>query len=82
MKARIPLPGNTCDQPYPGAPVGQCGGRFRASRPGGFGAAADATAAHLPDGRRATLEVAGHVADPAVLAPMLADFYTDVADRG
>lgn len=47
-----------------------------------FGAAADATAAHLPDGRRATLEVAGHVADPAVLAPMLADFYTDVADGG
>lgn len=40
-----------------------------------FGAAADATAALLPDARRRTFEVAGHVADPAVLGPLLADFY-------
>ena len=42
-----------------------------------FGAAADATAHHLPDGRRATIELSGHVADPAVLGPVLARFYTD-----
>lgn len=40
-----------------------------------FGAAADATAAHLPDARRTTLEVAGHVADPALLGPVLTTFY-------
>jgi hypothetical protein len=40
-----------------------------------FGAAADATADHLPDARRATIEAAGHVADPALLGPMLAAFY-------
>lgn len=39
-----------------------------------FAAAADATAACLPNARRATLEVEGHIADPAVLAPLLADF--------
>lgn len=43
---------------------------------GFFGAAADATAACLPHARRATLEVAGHVADPGVLAPLLTEFYT------
>ena len=41
-----------------------------------FGAAADATAAHLPHARRTTIEVAGHVPDPALLGPVLADFYT------
>lgn len=41
-----------------------------------FGAAADATAALLPDGRRSTIEVAGHVADPDVLGPVLVDFYS------
>lgn len=41
-----------------------------------FGAAADATAAHLPDARRTTIEVAGHVADPALLGPVLATFFT------
>lgn len=40
-----------------------------------FGAAADAAAAALPDARRLTIEVAGHVADPALLAPRLANFY-------
>lgn len=40
-----------------------------------FGAAADATADHLPDARRATIEAAGHVADPALLGSMLAAFY-------
>ncbi|WP_116951039.1 alpha/beta fold hydrolase [Jiangella endophytica] len=40
-----------------------------------FGAAADAAAAALPDARRLTVEVAGHVADPALLAPRLAEFY-------
>ncbi|MBY6686126.1 alpha/beta hydrolase [Rhodococcus sp. BP-149] len=40
-----------------------------------FGAAADAAAAALPDARRATLEVEGHVADPAVLGPLLEKFY-------
>lgn len=42
-----------------------------------FGAAADSTAAALPDARRVTIEVAGHVADPAQLGPILADFYLD-----
>jgi alpha-beta hydrolase superfamily lysophospholipase len=41
-----------------------------------FGAAADATAACLPDARRTTIEVAGHVADPARLGPILTNFYT------
>jgi len=41
-----------------------------------FGAAADAAAACLPDARRLTIEVAGHVADPALLAPRLTEFYS------
>jgi alpha/beta hydrolase family protein len=41
-----------------------------------FGAAADAAAACLPNARRLTIEVAGHVADPRVLGPHLAEFYT------
>lgn len=41
-----------------------------------FGAAADAAAAALPDARRDTLEVTGHVADPAVLGPILERFLT------
>lgn len=41
-----------------------------------FGATADATAALIPDAKRTTIEVAGHVADPALLGPILADFYT------
>lgn len=40
-----------------------------------FGAAADAAAAALPDARRLTLQVRGHVADPAALAPVLSAFY-------
>lgn len=40
-----------------------------------FGAAADEAAQHLRDPRRATIEVAGHIPDPAVLGPILADFY-------
>lgn len=40
-----------------------------------FGAGADAAAACLPDARRFTVEVAGHVADPAVVAPRLTEFY-------
>ncbi|MBB5791325.1 alpha/beta hydrolase [Jiangella mangrovi] len=40
-----------------------------------FGAAADAAADALPDARRLTVEIAGHVADPALLAPKLAEFY-------
>jgi pimeloyl-ACP methyl ester carboxylesterase len=39
-----------------------------------FGAAADAVAAALPDARRETLEVRGHVADPAVLGPIVSGF--------
>jgi pimeloyl-ACP methyl ester carboxylesterase len=42
-----------------------------------FGAAADTAATHLPDGRRVTIEVAGHVPDPALLGPVLADFYRE-----
>lgn len=42
-----------------------------------FGAAADAAAAHLVDGRRVTIEVAGHVPDPALVGPVLATFYSD-----
>ncbi|PRX97209.1 alpha/beta fold hydrolase [Allonocardiopsis opalescens] len=41
-----------------------------------FGAAADAAAAQLPDGRRSTVEVPGHVPDPARLGPVLTAFYT------
>lgn len=41
-----------------------------------FGAAADAAAAYLPNAERLTIEVAGHVADPAVLGPHLSRFYT------
>ncbi|ACQ80337.1 conserved hypothetical protein [Beutenbergia cavernae DSM 12333] len=41
-----------------------------------FGAAADATTALLPNSRRVTLEVAGHIADAGLLGPLLADFYT------
>lgn len=40
-----------------------------------FGAAADAVAAALPDARRDTLEVDGHVADPAVLGPVVGAFF-------
>lgn len=40
-----------------------------------FGAAADATAASLPNARRATLDGPGHVPDPAVLGPVLTAFY-------
>ncbi|MBZ2197546.1 alpha/beta fold hydrolase [Occultella gossypii] len=42
-----------------------------------FGRAADAAAALLPSGRRATVTVAGHVAEPALLGPILTDFYND-----
>ena len=41
-----------------------------------FGAAADEAAAVLPHGRRATVDVAGHVADPLRLGPILTTFYT------
>ncbi|MBU2667043.1 alpha/beta fold hydrolase [Actinoplanes bogorensis] len=40
-----------------------------------FDAAAEATAAALPDARRETLPAEGHVADPAVLGPVLSAFY-------
>lgn len=40
-----------------------------------FGAAADAAAAQLPRGSRTTIEVTGHVPDPAVLGPILTAFY-------
>jgi len=40
-----------------------------------FGAAADAAAAVLADARRDTLAVEGHVADPAVLGPILRSFF-------
>ncbi|MEU5551072.1 alpha/beta fold hydrolase [Micromonospora sp. NPDC047793] len=42
-----------------------------------FGAAADAAAAALPDARRHTLTVEGHVADPAVLGPALRTFFAN-----
>ncbi len=42
-----------------------------------YTAAADAVAELLPDARRTTIEVAGHIADPAVVGPILAGFYTD-----
>lgn len=41
-----------------------------------FGAAADAAAAHLPNARRTTVEVAGHIPEPTVLGPILTSFYT------
>lgn len=41
-----------------------------------FGAAADATAEHLPHAHRTTIEVPGHIPDPATLAPVLTAFYT------
>lgn len=41
-----------------------------------FGVAANAAAALLPDARRTTIQIAGHVADPAVLGPVLTDFFT------
>lgn len=41
-----------------------------------FGAAADASAALLPHARRETIEVAGHIADPDRLGPILKRFYT------
>ncbi|SHI38721.1 Pimeloyl-ACP methyl ester carboxylesterase [Nocardiopsis flavescens] len=43
---------------------------------GFFAAAADAAAHALPHGRRATLDVAGHVPDPAALGSLLTGFYT------
>ncbi|WP_229053466.1 alpha/beta fold hydrolase [Aeromicrobium sp. Leaf350] len=45
-----------------------------------FGAAADAAAAALPDARRDTLEVQGHVADPTVLGPLLRGFFDGARD--
>ena len=30
----------------------------------------------LPQARRATIELPGHVPDPALLGPVLSDFYT------
>ena len=41
-----------------------------------FGAAADTVAASLPNARRATIELVGHIPNPAVLGPILSDFYT------
>ncbi|MGL5852341.1 MAG: alpha/beta fold hydrolase [Phycicoccus sp.] len=41
-----------------------------------FAAAADAAAGLLPDARRATIEVPGHVADPTLLGPILTAFFT------
>ncbi|MTD13561.1 alpha/beta fold hydrolase [Nakamurella sp. YIM 132087] len=40
-----------------------------------FGAAADVAAGLVPDARRVTIEVPGHVADPGLLGPVLTDFY-------
>jgi hypothetical protein len=40
-----------------------------------FSAAADAIVRAVPRGRRLVVETASHVADPAVLAPVLADFF-------
>jgi len=39
-----------------------------------FGAAADLTASLLPDAHRTTIEVAGHIPDPLLLAPVLVTF--------
>ena len=41
-----------------------------------FGAAADAAAGLIPHAQRTVIEVAGHAPDPALLGPILADFYT------
>lgn len=41
-----------------------------------FGAAADAAASSLPNARRTTIEVAGHVPDPATLGPILTRFFS------
>ena len=41
-----------------------------------FAAAADATAAHIPDVRRMTIGAPGHFPDPALLGPILTAFYT------
>lgn len=46
-----------------------------------FGAAADTAANYLPDAHRLTIEVAGHIADPALLGPHLSRFYTDQEPR-
>jgi hypothetical protein len=40
-----------------------------------FARAADAVAAAVPGATRRTLPGQGHVADPAVLAPVLAEFF-------
>lgn len=40
-----------------------------------FGAVADEAAASLPNGRRVTVEVVGHTADPATLGPILTEFF-------
>lgn len=42
-----------------------------------FGAAADAAASQLPHARRTTIQIPGHVADPALLAPILTTFFND-----
>lgn len=42
-----------------------------------FGTAADAAAARLPNARRTTIEVSGHVPDPARTGPILATFYNE-----
>lgn len=47
-----------------------------------FGAAADQVAADLPNGRRATLEVVGHIPDPAALGRILADFFMEPSEGG
>jgi hypothetical protein len=41
-----------------------------------FGEAADAAASSLPNAQRTTIEVAGHVPDPATLGPILTRFYS------
>lgn len=47
-----------------------------------FGAVADAVAACLPHARRATVELPGHVPDPALLGPVLGDFFDGHAAPG
>lgn len=44
-----------------------------------FGAAAAVTAECLSSGRHKTIEVPGHIPDPALLGPVLITFYTDSA---
>lgn len=41
-----------------------------------FGAAADVTASNLPNAQRATIQLPGHVPDPALLGPILTSFFT------